>query len=378
MIYKDPCVYAVGNEYQIVINTLEYGKCWVDVGGVSYNDSVGGLIRTETLVHRVTVPMAELDAAGGYKVCFRSLSERKPYFPELGPLWQRDYGFRPVDASRQVNVYMLADTHSQVEAPVKAAEYFSDGLDLVIMNGDIPTACQSHEDIRSIFDITSAVTHGEIPVVFARGNHDYRGQYALDLPQYIGNRNGDTWFTFRLGSIWGLVLDCGEDKNDDHPEYGNLVDCHAMRLNETRFIEEVIANAENEYLAEGIKTRLVITHLPFCAECISMGDEIFNIEVELFGRWTQMLNAIKPHAMLSGHMHFTKVALPGTDDIRMGGEFPVIICSEPYIGNGRVCTRRPHEGAHYVGMAMTISDNELTFTATSDTGSEEALITLKK
>ena len=268
MIYKDPCVYAVGNEYQIVINTLEFGKCWVEAGGNIYNDSVGGLIRTETLVHRVRVPMAVLDSAKAYRVCFRALPERKPYFPELGELQYRDYAFRPVDTSRKVNVYMLSDTHSRVEAPVKAAGYFGDELDLLIMNGDIPTACQTHEDIRSIFDITSAVTHGEIPVVFARGNHDYRGQYALDLPQYIGNAMGSTWFTFRLGSIWGMVLDCGEDKVDEHPEYGGMVDCHEMRLNETRFIENVVANAEKEYLADGVETRLVITHLPFCAECV--------------------------------------------------------------------------------------------------------------
>lgn len=367
MIYKDPCVYAVGNEYQIVINTLEFGKCWVEVGGKAYNDSVGGLVRTETLVHRVRVPMKALDAAKEYRVCFRALAERKPYFPELGELKYRDYAFRPVDTSRRVNVYMLADTHSQVAAPAKAAEYFGDGLDLLIMNGDIPTACQTHEDIRSIFDITSAVTHGGIPVVFARGNHDYRGQYALDLPQYIGNDNGNTYFTFRLGGIWGIVLDCGEDKTDDHPEYGGLTDCHDMRLKETEFIESVVANAENEYLAEGVNVRLVVTHLPFCAECISAGSPIFNIEVPLFTRWTELLNEIKPHVMLSGHMHFVQTALPGTRDVRMGAQFPVLIASEPYF-NGKTCTRAEHAGAEYIGMAMTIEGERISCLATADNG----------
>ncbi len=378
MIYKDPCVYVVGNEYQIVINTLAFGKCWVEAGGRIYNDSVGGLIRTETLVHRVTVPMDVLDNARSYRVCFRALPERKPYFPELGELQYRDYAFKPVDCSHPLNVYILADTHSSVDEPAKAASCFGDDLDLLIMNGDVPTACQTHEDIRSIFDITSAVTHGGIPVVFARGNHDYRGQYALDLPQYIGNRNGDTWFTFRIGSIWGIVLDCGEDKVDDHAEYGGLVDCHEMRLSETRFIEEVIANAESEYAAPGVENRLVITHLPFCAACVHGGNETFNIETELFGKWTHLLNEMKPHAMISGHMHFTKVALPYTPDVRMDAEFPIIICSEPHIGKGKECTREPHAGAHYVGLAMRIDSRKIEFTATSDLGTEEALYTASK
>ena len=378
MVYKDPCVYAVGSEYQIVINTLEYGIAWVETGGNTYRDSVGGIMRSETLVHRVNIPMDVLDAAGSYTVCFRSLHERKPYFPETGPLQQREYRFRPVPQNGKLNIYMLADTHSQVDAPVRAAGYFGDKLDLLIMNGDIPTACHTHEDIRSIFDITSAVTHGEIPVVFARGNHDYRGQYALDMPEYIGNQGGNTWFTFRLGSVWGIVLDCGEDKNDDHPEYGGLVDCHTMRREETRFIESVIANAESEYLAPGVETRLVVTHLPFCAECVHGGNEVFNIEVPLFTEWTRMLNEMKPHAMISGHMHFTKVVLPNTADMRMDGEFPVIICSEPYMGNRKMCERAPHEGATYIGMAMTVESESITFTATSNIGTEEELYTLQK
>ena len=378
MIYKDPCVYAVGNEYQIVINTLEHGMCWVEAGGEKFNDSVGGLIRTETLLHRVSVPMQVLDSAKGYRVCFRALADRKPYFPEPGPLKERFYPFRPVDTAKELNIYMLADTHSQVDAPVRAAGYFGDALDVLIMNGDIPTASQSHEDIRSIFDITSAVTHGSIPVVFARGNHDYRGRYATDLPMYIGNNNGDTWFTFRLGSLWGMVLDCGEDKEDSCPEYGGMVDCHSMRLKETRFIEGVVADAENEYLAEGVENRLIITHVPFCAECVYCGQEVFNIENELFTGWTQLINRIKPHAMLCGHMHFTRVVLPGTDDMRMGAEFPVVICSEPYLNKGASCTRPEHAGAKHIGLAVRINNEEIDFTATGDGGTKEKLFSIRK
>lgn len=378
MLYKDPCVYAVGDEYQIVFNTLEHGMAWIEAGGEKYIDSTGGLVRTETLLHRVSIPMHVLDAAGGYKVCFRALAERKPYFPELGETMSREYAFRPVDTTRPVNIYMLADTHSQVDAPVRAAEYFGDRLDMLIMNGDIPTASQTHEDIRSIFDITSAVTRGGIPVVFARGNHDYRGRLATDLPQFIGNRNGDTWFTFRIGNIWGVVLDCGEDKEDDHPEYGGLVDCHSMRMAQTRFLESIVENADREYMAPGVSVRFAITHVPFCASCVHGGQDVFNIEVPLFTEWTKLLNNMHLDAMLSGHMHVNSIALPGTDEVRMGAEFPVVICAEPYVGEGRACAREPHTGAKHIGLAMTVSEDRIGFHATSDTGSDEELLVLRR
>ena len=93
MLYRDPCVFVVENTYQIVFNTLEFGIAWVEVGEKQYRDSVGGLMRSETLVHRVTVPMAELDAAKAYTVCFRALPERRPYFPELGEEKRKEYAF---------------------------------------------------------------------------------------------------------------------------------------------------------------------------------------------------------------------------------------------------------------------------------------------
>ena len=106
----------------------------------------------------------------------------------------------------------------------------------LILNGDIPAESATPESIRGIYDITSALTGGRLPVVFARGNHDYRGRVATDLPQYIGTRDGQTYFTFRIGCLWGICLDCGEDKNDSDVEYGGLVDCHDMRLHETDYI----------------------------------------------------------------------------------------------------------------------------------------------
>ncbi|MBO5269618.1 MAG: serine/threonine protein phosphatase, partial [Clostridia bacterium] len=77
--------------------------------------------------------------------------------------------------------------------------------------------------------IAAGVTKGRIPVVFARGNHDTRGKYAERLANHTPTDNGRSYYSVRLGKLWMLVLDCGEDKNDDHAEYGHTMCCHAFR-----------------------------------------------------------------------------------------------------------------------------------------------------
>lgn len=367
MLYRDPCVFAVEHEYQIAFNTTEFGIAWVEVGGREYRDSRNGLMRSETLIHKVSVPMEELDKAKGYRVCFRALPERRPYFPQLGELETADYAFRPADFSKETHVYMLADTHSRVDDPCRAAKYFGDKLDMLILNGDIPAESKTPEDIRAIYDITSELTHGEIPVVFARGNHDYRGRLATDLPDYIGTRDGETYFTFRIGSLWGVALDCGEDKMDSDVEYGGLVDCHDMREKETEFLKRVIEHADQEYLAEGVTHRIALSHLPFPSREIDLQEAKFNIERDILAEWTALLNQMHIDLMLCGHMHWLKVDRPGEEDMRFPANFPIVIGSAPMQrDNGR---RYPeHPNAKFIGTAITFGKDGITVQSTDDQG----------
>ncbi len=370
MLYRDPCVFVVGQEYQIAFNTTEFGVAWLEIGDKTYRSSRNGLMISETLIHKISVPMDVLDAAKSYRVCFRALPERKPYFPQLGELQTVEYSFRPVDASKPIRICMLADTHSRVDEPTRAAALLGE-IDLLIMNGDVPAESKTLEDIRAIYDLTSNVAHGEIPVVFARGNHDYRGRLATDLPDYIGTQAGRTWFTFRVGSLWGIVLDCGEDKEDDSIEYGGMVDCHDMRLSETEWIARVIENAQDEYLAPGVTARIAITHVPFPIRQIEDSGEIFNIEVPLFTQWTSLLREMRLDMMLCGHMHDAYTVLPDTPDMRMPANFPVIVGSAVH-HEKRPCPLPGHENATYICAGIKI-DEKIEITLSDDAGQQTIL-----
>ena len=66
MLKTTPAVFAVGKYYQIMVPVTEQSLFYVKVGDKTYYDEANGIMRSLELVHRVTVPQEELDAAGGY------------------------------------------------------------------------------------------------------------------------------------------------------------------------------------------------------------------------------------------------------------------------------------------------------------------------
>ncbi len=339
-----PAVFAVGQQYQIMLPTARETLVSVVCGGEEYFDASNGVMRSKCSVHRVSVPMSVLDAAGEYTVCCRPLIDRKPYFPETQPLCRFSYAFRPLNKATDICVTHISDTHGLVDAPVLFARPFSP--DLLVVNGDIADHSGSEENMLTLYRLVSAITGGEIPCVFSRGNHDLRGALAERLAEFTPTDDGRAYYTFRVGCVWGIVLDCGEDKDDSHAEYGHTVCCHAYRRQVTRFLERVIAHADEEYAADGVKYRLVLAHNPFTHE--NVGE--FCIEKDTFGRWVELLRAqVKPHLMLSGHKHLNEVWLPGNERDTYGQTWPTVVASRPDIGEKR-----------YAGASVVLQEDHAT------------------
>lgn len=323
-----PAVFAVGNEYQIMVPVKISTVMWVKVGNEEYHDDSNGILRSSVSIHRMSVPMDELNREKKYTVCYREVFERKPYYSETSEVFEEEYSFRPVECKNPI-CYHISDAHGRIETPVKAAKEFEKKfgkIDFLILNGDVIDHSGEIEKFDNIYEIASQITNGEIPVLFSRGNHDTRGIYAENIAEYTPCQNGNSFFTFRLGNIWGIVIDCGEDKVDTSCEYGNTIACHAFRKRETAFIESVIKNAENEYLADGVEHRIVVGHVPFTRE---MGD-IFTIEREIYTYWSNLLREnIKPEVMICGHLHENTILYPGEEKDINGHPCPIAVICKP-------------------------------------------------
>lgn len=321
-----PVVYAVGHEYQIMVPVTCECLMWVQVGDRCYYDDSNGILRSGVTTHRMTVPMEELNRARSYTVCFRRVIQRKPYRTETHEIEYYESSFRPVPEDRPLHIYHIADTHNRVETPVAAGRYFGEELDLLILNGDIPNHSGEIAFLATIHQIASEITGGELPVVFSRGNHDTRGVYAENIADHTPTRNGCSYFSFRLGHLWGLVLDCGEDKPDDNVEYGHTICCSDFRRRETEYIRSIIQNAREEYEAPGVTNRLVISHAPFTRDY----EPPFNIENETYTEWVRLLREyVKPQLLLHGHVHGCYITRPGDELDHRGQPCPVICGSRP-------------------------------------------------
>lgn len=340
-----PAVFAVGNDYQIMVMTKSDLVFWVTVGDKSYYDHSNGILRSSTRIHKVTIPMKALDAAKEYTVNYRKIIDRKPYFPELEEVESETYSFRPLDFSKPVNMYHIADAHGDGIYTTAAGSYFGDELDLLILNGDIPNHSGDIANFNLIYELCDRLTHGNVPCVFSRGNHDTRGFYAENIAEYTPTRNGCSYFSFRLGKLWGIVIDTGEDKPDTNAEYGGTICCHAFREEETAYIEGIVENADKEYNAEGVEYRFVISHTPFAYT----DNPPFDIEQDTYKYWLKLLKEeIKPQVMICGHMHKLSVSHIGGEYDSKGQSCPVVIASKPV---------RPNKiMSAFTGGAFTLED----------------------
>lgn len=330
-----PAVFAVGNTYQIMAQTERETLVFVRVGEKTYYDESNGIMNSLSPVHRVTVPMKVLDSEKRYTVCVREIVERKPYFTQTEELVELSYTFSPVPES-DIRIYHIADAHNRIDQPVAAAKAFG-RIDLLILNGDVIDHSGAPEKFDNIYAICAQITNGAVPVVFSRGNHDMRGQFAEKFIDYTPHQSGNTYYTFRLGSIWGIVLDCGEDKEERCAEYGHTVACHCFRERQTAFLESVIENADKEYQAPGVKTRLVIAHNPFSMK----KERPFDIEEKLFSHWGALLrDNIQPDLMICGHTHVHGIHPVDSQMDAFNQPCTIVVASEPridsYIGCGFV------------------------------------------
>ncbi|MBE6633236.1 MAG: metallophosphoesterase [Ruminococcaceae bacterium] len=319
-----PAVLAVGNEYQIMVPVNYSAILWVQVGNRKYYDDSNGIFRSDTDMHRVCVPMSALDDAEEYTIYWREVMERKPYSPILGEEQSARFAFRPLK-NDPIRMYMISDAHGMLEQPVAAGKKFIEsygGIDLLVLNGDILSNSGDSANFILYYQIIEALTGGEVPAIISRGNHDLRGKCAERLVDYMPGQCGRSYYTVRLGKLWAILLDLGEDKEDAHKEYNGTICCQDFRLRETEFFEQVAENGAAEYAADGVEHRIVISHVPFTRIDMAPVEE----EQALYRKWVELLNEkINPEFILSGHTHWQYIAYPGEKYDSYGMRFPTVV-----------------------------------------------------
>lgn len=222
--------------------------------------------------------------------------------------------FKTAPSSQKEVVFgVINDIHGRNEVMEKLlANLDFKKTDLVFFNGDMANDLRSEDQMFSDFmDTGVKVFASEIPMYYARGNHETRGQYASPFPDYFVTTTGQLYYLVRRGPICFVVLDCGEDKPDSDIEYSGIVNMDYYRSEQAEWLKEALKHPD--YVSAPYK--VVICHMP------PFGG--WHGEREIAEKFVPLLNQAGAQVMLSGHLH-RHIKAPATDN---NHRFPVLVNS---------------------------------------------------
>ena len=297
--YK-PAVYIVENEYQIVFGSNVEALAWVEVDDKRYYEDYAGYYNSTKKMHKVIVPMDVLDNAKEYTVGTQKLTYRGPFGGFKGREIEETYSFRPVDTSDGLNYYSISDVHMGLECSKKASDY-NKNKELLILAGDTISMIDTYRDAAYTNKVAYELTKGEIPVIYARGNHELKGKYMEEFHDYVGANGEDFFYKFSFGNVYGLVLDIGEDHDDNYWEYYDTCDFNEYRNRQLELIRSELES--KEYL--NYEYRLVVCHIPL--PFVNTRHNHFDFKKDV----TTLLNQMDIDMVISGHQHDLLVFEPG-------------------------------------------------------------------
>lgn len=205
--------------------------------------------------------------------------------------------FRTNDRNKpETSFIMINDIHGRADdipQLLKVADYKN--RDMVIFNGDMLSQLKSEEELFSGFmDVSVDLFAKEIPMYYARGNHETRGLFATSFQDYFSPKEPNLYYLVRQGPICFVVLDTGEDKPDSDIEYSGITDYDNYRTEQAKWLAEAVKT--KDYTEA--KFRIVIAHMPPLPN-----EHLWHGQQEVLEKFVPILNEANVDAMLCGHLH---------------------------------------------------------------------------
>ncbi len=222
-------------EYGTDTTQLERARLLVD-GQAEFNESVHK-IRLEGLKPGVKyyyrVCSQEILYYGGYHKIFGNTAV-SPFYSFVTAQEDADSFTALVfnDIHQRKHIFEALYRH------VKDVDY-----DFVVFNGDCIDDPKDHNQASETLKfLTESVNGSSIPTIFIRGNHEIRNAYSIGLRKHLDYAGGKTYGAFNWGDTRIVILDCGEDKKDDHKEYSGLNDFTSLRQEQISFLKEELSS----------------------------------------------------------------------------------------------------------------------------------------
>lgn len=282
-----------------------------------YYDTVHGTRVIDSL-HRVRVEGLKPGTTYRYRIFSKEVLGYQGHRIMYGNIASSDvyskkpFSFTTLDKNKsEINFKMVNDIHNRADMlSDMLRDVNRENTDLVLFNGDMVSTMTNEEVIfEGFMDSVITLFAKEVPIFYARGNHETRGPFSIRFADYFPTTTNNLYYTFRQGPVQFIMLDGGEDKPDSDIEYSELSQYDAYRTKQQQWLEKLVETAEYK---EALY-RVVVIHIP------PLGST-WHGTLDLQRKFLPILNNADVDIMLCGHTHNHKYIEP--NDIV---SFPILI-----------------------------------------------------
>ena len=268
-----------------------------------------------------------------YKAVSTRVVKMKPYWPEKGlSIESKVNRFTVPDPGNETVTFgFITDTHGNVERLGNNLDLVNwEKIDFLAHGGDALSYIVNEEQLFATFlrPIIERLEHR--PFVFARGNHEMRGSFARRLYDYLPTPGGQFYYAFDSGPAHFLVLDSGEDKDDDTNVYAGLNRTEQYREQEFAWLQNHI---QTDQRIKEAPFRIILIHAPNWGWVDGESD-----------KWTDLANRAGVDLVIAGHRHRYSWAPAGTN----GRNHGVLVVGQDQAANVEVSATQ---------IKIVISDN---------------------
>ena len=289
----------VGNGMTVIWETTVPSYCWVEYGTDTTQLKrarmiVDGQVVCNDKLHKIRIDSLQPGKRYYYRVCSQEILLYEAYKKVFGNTARSNFSefTLPAADTESFTAIIFNDLHQHTNTfralckQIAGLEY-----DFVVFNGDCVDDPVDHEQATTFISELTEGVHGDcIPVFFMRGNHEIRNAYSIGLREhfdYVGNK---TYASFNWGDTRMVMLDCGEDKPDDHWVYYDLNDFTQLRNEQVGFLKKELSSKE----FKKAKKRILLHHIPL------YGNDGKNLCADL---WTKLLEKAPFNISLNAHTH---------------------------------------------------------------------------
>ena len=307
----------VGNGITVMWETTVPAYCWVEYGTDTTQlkrarTIVDGQVVCNNYLHKIRIDGLQPGQKYYYRVCSQEILLYQAYKKVFGNTAQSAFSefTLPATDTDSFTAVVFNDLHQHTQTFRALCQQIKNvNYDFVVFNGDCVDDPVDHNQATTfISELTEGVYGDRIPTFFMRGNHEIRNAYSIGLRDhndYVGDR---TYGSFNWGDTRIVMLDCGEDKPDDHWVYYGLNDFTQLRNEQVDFLKKELSSKE----FKKAKKRVLIHHIPL------YGNDGKNLCANL---WTKLLEKAPFNISLNAHTHKYAYHPKG----ELGNNYPVII-----------------------------------------------------